>query len=63
MPQILKSKTMLFALALSVFGVIESQLALLSPYMSPQVFGLFTIVVSVSVAVLRVLTTTPLNEK
>lgn len=59
----LKSKTMRFALALAVLGVIETQLGVLSQYMSKELFGLFSIGISVAVAVLRVVTTSPLSEK
>lgn len=58
-----KSKTIWFALALAVFGVIELQVKLFAQYMSPEAFGIFNIVISIVVAVLRVLTTMPLSEK
>ena len=63
MPRFLKSKTILFALLLAVFGALESSLGAFSAYMTPQVFGLFSMGVGVIVAVLRVLTTLPLDEK
>lgn len=63
MKQILKSKTMMLALALAVLGVIEIQAQLFAPYMTPEVFGVFNIVLGIIVAVLRVLTTVPLSEK
>ena len=59
----LKSKTLWFALALAVFGVVEMQIKVFASYMSPETFGIFNIVVGVIVAVLRVLTTVPLSEK
>jgi hypothetical protein len=59
----LKSKTLWFALALAVFGVIEMQAKLFAQYMTPEAFGLFNIAVGLIVAVLRVLTTVPLSEK
>lgn len=58
-----KSKTIWFALALAVFGVIEMQIKLFAEYMSPEMFGLFNIFVGIVVAVLRVVTTMPLSEK
>jgi hypothetical protein len=58
-----KSKTLLFAFALAIFGVIELQIKLFATYMPPEVFGFFSITVGVVVAVLRVLTTIPLSEK
>jgi hypothetical protein len=67
MPAFLKSRTMLFALALAVFGVLEVSMgalqALLVPLMGESAFGLFTVGVSIAVAVLRVITTQPLNSK
>jgi hypothetical protein len=61
--QIFKSKTILFALLLAVLGVIEINIKVFSQYMTPELFGWFSISISVIVAVLRVLTTVPLNEK
>ena len=58
-----KSKTILFALALAVLGVVEMQAKLFAAYMTPEAFGIFNIVVGVIVAVLRVLTSVPLSEK
>jgi hypothetical protein len=58
-----KSKTMWFALALALFGVVETQIHLFAQYMTPEAFGLFNILVGVAVAVLRVITTVPLNQK
>ena len=63
MKRALKSKTLWFALALAIFGVIEMNVKFFSSYLTPEVFGLFSILISVVVAVLRVLTTTPLSEK
>jgi hypothetical protein len=59
----LKSRTMQFALALAVFGVIETQIHLFSQFMSPEVFGLFNVLIAVIVAVLRVITTVPLKDR
>ena len=59
----LKSKTLWFALALAVFGVVEMQIKVFASYMSPETFGIFNIVVGLIVAVLRVFTTLPLSEK
>ena len=63
MTQILKSKTMMFALALAVFGVVEMQIKVFAAYMTPEAFGIFNIVIGVIVAVLRVFTTLPLSDK
>ena len=61
--QAAKSKTIWFALALAVLGVVEMQIKLFAQYMSPEAFGLFNIVVGIVVAALRVLTTMPLSQK
>jgi hypothetical protein len=67
MPTFLKSRTMIFALALAVFGVLEVSMgtlrALLLPVLGESAFGLFTVGVSIAVAVLRVITTQPLSNK
>jgi hypothetical protein len=63
MKHILKSKTMMFALALAVFGVLEMNLNLFASSLTPQLFGAFSIAISLIVAVLRVLTTLPLDKK
>jgi hypothetical protein len=67
MPAFLKSRTMMFALALAVFGVLEVSMgalrAVLLPLLGEAAFGLFTVGVSIVVAVLRVVTTQPINEK
>jgi protein-S-isoprenylcysteine O-methyltransferase Ste14 len=61
--QILKSKTMLFALLLAVLGVIQTSMEVFTPYISAQSAGVLTLIISLAVAVLRVLTTTSLGEK
>lgn len=59
----MKSKTLWFALALAVFGVIEMNVKIFSSYLTPESFGVFSILVSITVAILRVVTTLPLSEK
>jgi len=61
--QILKSKTMLFAIALAVFGVLEANAQLLSGFIPPEYYGSAVTMIGIIVAVLRVLTTAPLSEK
>ena len=61
--QIFKSKTMMFALTLAIFGVLEMNLKVFAPYLSPEFFGWFSILISVIVAILRVFTTLPLDKK
>jgi hypothetical protein len=60
---IFKSKTMMFALALAIFGVLEMNLKVFAPHLTPEFFGAFSILISIVVAVLRVLTTMPLDKK
>lgn len=64
---LLKSKTLAFAVLLAVLGVLEASFGtlrgLLVPHLGEAAFGYFTLAVSVGVAVLRVLTTVPLNQK
>jgi hypothetical protein len=60
---IFKSKTLMFALALAIFGVLEMNLKVFAPHLTPEFFGAFSILISVIVAVLRVLTTMPLDKK
>jgi len=60
---IFKSKTLIFALILAIFGVVEMNVKVFSVYMTPQMFGFFSIGISVIVAVLRIVTTLPLDKK
>jgi len=60
---IFKSKTLMFALILAVFGVVEMNVQAFSFYMTPQMFGFFSIGISIIVAVLRIVTTLPLDKK
>jgi hypothetical protein len=54
---------MMFALALAIFGVLEMNLKVFAPHLTPEFFGAFSILISIVVAVLRVLTTMPLDKK
>lgn len=63
MQKILKSKTMLFALALAILGTLQASMELFTPYLTAQAAGLLTLFVSLAVAILRVLTTMPLDDK
>ena len=60
---ILHSKTMLFALALAILGVLQASMDIFTPYLTPQASGLLTVVIGLAVAILRVLTTLPLDKK
>ena len=61
--QILKSKTMLLAILLAVLGVLQASMDVFTPYLTPQAAGILTVVLGLAVAVLRVLTTMPLDKK
>lgn len=58
-----KSRTLWFAFALAMFGVVESQVGVFQKYIGEEHFGLFTLGVSLVVAWLRFVTTTPVDEK
>lgn len=55
------SRTMLFALLLAVFGVLEANMQLLSAFIPQHLYGAAVTLVGVIVAVLRVVTTSPLG--
>ena len=61
--QILKSNTMRLAILLAVLGVVQASMDVFTPYISPQAMGLLTMIVGVLVAILRVVTTMPLDKK
>jgi hypothetical protein len=63
MKKLLKSKTMLFSLALAVLGAVQASWGVLDDYLSPKAAGLAAVAVAILVAVLRVLTTEPLSDK
>ena len=60
---ILKSKTMLFALVLAILGVLQASMEVFTPYLTPQASGLVGVAIGLAVAILRVLTTLPLDKK
>ena len=59
----LKSKTLWFAVLLAVGGILEQSQALVTQLVGQQNTGLVMLVISVVVAVLRVITTEPLSQK
>lgn len=61
--KILKSKTLMFSLALAILGVIEASFQVFAPYMSPALYGFVLMGISITVAVLRIVTTLPLDQK
>ena len=61
--RVIRSKTMIFSIILAILGVLQASQDILSTLFTPKDFGLLTIAISVTVAVLRVLTVKPLEEK
>lgn len=61
--QALKSKTMWFSLLLAVFGALQAGWGLIDDFMTPRVAGFGAVGVAVIVAILRIITTKPLEEK
>lgn len=59
----LRSKTMYFSLALVVLGVVQANLSIFSAYLTPENYGWFTAAVGMAVAVLRWVTSLPLEQK
>ncbi|MDI9234323.1 hypothetical protein [Limnohabitans lacus] len=59
----LRSKMMWFSLALVVLGVLEANIGLFQQFLAPDDFGWFTAAVGMAVAVLRWVTTLPLEDK
>lgn len=61
--KITKSKTLLFSVLLAIFGTVEVSFSVFKTYLSPEAYGITLIVISVIVAVLRVVTKIPLDDK
>lgn len=61
--QLLKSKTILVALALEILGVIQLNADFLSTVMTPAQFGWVMLSIGVVMKVLRAMTTGSLGEK
>ena len=59
----LRSKMMWFSLALVVLGVLEANIGLFQQFLTPDDFGWFAAAVGMAVAVLRWVTTLPLEDK
>lgn len=53
-----KSKTIIFAILVAIFGALEANLPLFQQIMDPKYYGISMTVVAVVVAVLRVFTDT-----
>jgi hypothetical protein len=61
--QALKSKTLWFAILIAVGGILEQSQAVVSQIVGPANTGWVMLVISVGVAVLRIITTQPINQK
>ena len=57
------SKTMWFSLALMVLGVVYDNFSYVQNIIDPRLYGIVLIGIGVVVAVLRFVTTLPLDEK
>jgi len=57
------SKTMWFSLALVVLGVVYDHFSYLENLIDPRLYGVLLIFIGVVVAVLRFVTTMPLEDK
>ena len=58
-----KSKTMWFSLALVVFGALFDNLSYVQNSINPKYYGFILIGIGVIVAILRFITTQPLDQK
>jgi len=59
----LKSKTLWFAILIAIGGILEQSQAVVSQIVGPANTGWVMLVISVGVAVLRIITTQPINQK
>ena len=57
------SKTMWFSFALVVLGALYDNFSYIEQLISPRLYGILLISIGVAVAVLRLVTTMPLEEK
>ena len=57
------SKTMWFSFALVVLGALYDNFSYIEQLINPRLYGILLISIGVAVAVLRFLTTQPLDEK
>ena len=63
MRSVMRSKTMWLALALAVLGAAYENFSYVQDIIDPRFYGILLIAIGAAVAVLRVLTTLPLDEK
>lgn len=60
---VMHSKTMWLALAVAALGAAYENFNYVQELIDPRVYGVLLMIIGVAVAVLRVLTTLPLDEK
>jgi len=60
---VMHSKTMWFSLALVVLGVVYDNFSYVENIIDPRLYGVLLIFIGIVVAVLRFVTTLPLDEK
>ena len=59
----MRSKTMWFSLALVILGVVYDNFSYVSNLIDPRLYGVLLILIGVTVAVLRFVTTLPLDDR
>jgi uncharacterized membrane protein YdcZ (DUF606 family) len=59
----MRSKTMWFSLALVILGVVYDNFSYVENIINPRLYGVLLIAIGIIVAVLRFITTMPLDEK
>jgi uncharacterized membrane protein YdcZ (DUF606 family) len=59
----MRSKTMWFSLALVILGVVYDNFSYVSNLIDPRLYGILLILIGVTVAVLRFVTTTSLDDR
>lgn len=56
-------RTLIFAVLLAAFGAVQATLPAVQKFMTPEMYGLTSVGIAVVVAVLRVVTSTPIFSK
>ena len=59
----IRSKTMWLGLALAIFGALYDNFSYIQSFVDPRFYGTFLVVVGILVAILRFITTLPLDKK
>ena len=60
---VMRSKTMWFSLALVILGVVYDNFSYVENIINPRLYGVLLIFIGIVVAVLRFVTTLPLEDK